>query len=103
MLRCCDWCGTLCDREECDDPQVAARMDDPDARGIDNPVDEAAGGHIHACCAPHILYWESGEFATSLEGKTSEGHYPDAPGREIRDRRGPDRRQWRRQLGSHNN
>jgi hypothetical protein len=48
-------------------------MDGPDIPGVfDNPMDEAQGGHIHACCAPHFLYWESGNFATSLEGMTSE-------------------------------
>jgi len=59
--------------KKCNDPKVAAPMDGPDVPGVfDNPMDEAQGGHIHSCCAPDFLYWESGEFATLLEGMTSE-------------------------------
>ena len=69
MLRACDWCGSWTDCERCDDPKTRALMDDPD---IDNPMDEKQGGHIHACVASHLLYWEDGEFATSLEGLPAE-------------------------------
>jgi hypothetical protein len=73
MLRCCDWCGAYTDCEKCDDPKVAALMDGPDIPGVfDDPMDEEQGGHIHACVASHLLYWEDGGFSTSLEGLPAE-------------------------------
>jgi hypothetical protein len=73
MLRCCDWCGAYTDCEKCDDPKVAALMDGPDIPGVfDDPMDEEQGGHIHACVASHLLYWEDAHFATSIDGASSE-------------------------------
>lgn len=43
------------------------QLSDDNERRV-NPMDEAKGGHIHACCPQHLLYWQSAEFATSLEG-----------------------------------
>jgi len=69
MIRACDWCGAWCDCEKCDDPAVRALMDD---RATDDPMDAGTGGHIHACCDEHELYWQDAHFATSLEGATNE-------------------------------
>ena len=64
---CCDWCGAYCHCEKCEDPLVAKMMQE-----LDNPMDSDQGGHIHACCDEHELYWKDAHFATSLEGVTSE-------------------------------
>lgn len=70
--RCCDWCGAYCHCERCDDPKTAALMDGPDIPGVfTNPMDEKQGGHIHACCDEHLVYWEDAVFATSIEGLSS--------------------------------
>jgi len=69
MLRCCDWCGTWCDCEKCEDPTVRALMEDP---ATDNPMYAAQDGHIHACCDEHELYWQDAHFATSLESVPAE-------------------------------
>ncbi len=66
MTRCCDWCGSYCVCELCDDPKARAMMDDPDYHGVDNPME--APGHIHVCSDEHELFWEDAHFATSLEG-----------------------------------
>jgi hypothetical protein len=34
-------------------------------------MDEKQGGHIHACCDEHLVYWEDAVFATSIEGLSS--------------------------------
>jgi hypothetical protein len=69
MIRPCDWCGAWCDCAKCDDPAVRALMDDP---ATDDPMDADQGGHIHACCDEHELYWQHAHFATSLEGAPNE-------------------------------
>ena len=43
-----------------------------DDRATDDPMDAGTGGHIHACCDEHELYWQDAHFATSLEGATNE-------------------------------
>jgi hypothetical protein len=65
----CDWCGSWSQCDECAvDPKVAERMHHLCWVSNDNPMDEAEGGHIHACCEAHELYWKDAHFATSLEG-----------------------------------
>jgi hypothetical protein len=64
---CCDWCGAYFHCEKCKDPEVAKMM-----QGLDNPMDSDQGGHIHACCDAHELYWEDAHFATSLENVPAE-------------------------------
>jgi hypothetical protein len=65
----CDWCGSWSQCDECaDDPKVAERMHHLCWVSNDDPMDEAVGGHIHACSDAHELYWKDAHFATSLEG-----------------------------------
>ena len=56
MTRCCDWCGSYCVCELCDDPKArAVTRDDPDYHGVYNPME--APGHIHVCSDEHQLFW----------------------------------------------
>lgn len=62
-LTACDWCGAYCECEKCDDPATAKMMDE-----LDDPMDTHQGGHIHACCDEHELYWKHGAYWTEREG-----------------------------------
>jgi hypothetical protein len=61
-LTACDWCGGYTECERCDDPATAKLMDELDA-----PMDADQGGHIHACCDLHELYWQDAPYWTEHE------------------------------------
>jgi hypothetical protein len=66
-LTACDWCGAYAECEKCDDPTTAKLMDE-----LDDPMDADQGGHTHACCDEHELYWKHADYWNEREGEEPE-------------------------------
>lgn len=81
---CCDWCGAYVHCPMCEDPAVYKRMNSGE---IDDPMDEAQGGHIHWCSPEHLVFWTDAHYWTEHEGHDEEDRIFYAPRCECHARR----------------
>lgn len=80
----CDWCGGYVHCPICEDSAVHKRMNSDE---IDDPMDEAQGGHIHWCSLEHLVFWTDAHYWTEHEEHVEEDGSFFAPGCECHEKR----------------